>query len=1054
MGRSIAALALLLVAAAARAAAASVSPWAQVAGPGFVRVDTTGLPPPIYAVTQDASGFLWLGTGGGLARYDGYRFRLFAADPRDPHALPTGNIQSLVAGRNGQIYLGMLSRGIVQFDEATETFRAWHTDSAGRNGPRSGFVAALAQGPDGRIWIGGDGGLDAFDPRTHAFTPIALVAHGTQPTVQSLFVDREGALWTGTAQGLYFRPREGAAFRLFRFADGDDRRPFWGIAEDENGRLWVGSINRVFILDRGRHVIATLHASTGPQGLAYGPQRAIIEPLPGIMWIASTQGWMSVVDVAAHRVRRLLGNRNSPGSLSADIIYQWFRGSSGLIWVAGYNGGLQLYDPFNRGIYTLPADPTVTGLSNAQARGVVAAPDGLWVGALDGTLAELNPQHGIVHEFHLSKSIMAVLPKRDGGLWVGTQQGLCALDGADDLTCPAGPKEVSTAWIRTVLDTPEHLWIATDTGLVVKDNATGKVSVYHNGDPHTVLSSGSIRAMFRDRQNRIWVGTVNGLRLLDAKTGHVLSIRLARGSVLDPITIMSIVQDNERRIWAGAYGGPSYVLRETAPGTFTVRRIGRAEGLPSESIDALGVDPQGRIWASLDSPGAGIAVIDPVTFHARSFGPADGASLDENAVGSVTRARDGTIFFGGIKGVTAIAPGAQAAKPVVPPLVVTALKAGGRALPIRRAEENGGAIVLTPESRSLSVEFAALDYAAPLTVDYAYTLEGFDRQWLDADPAHRIATYTNLPPGDYTLRVRAVSALGLWSGREFALRVRALPAWYETWWFRALLAIAILLAGFGVHALRTAALRRRQRQLEALVEERTRELEQMTLTDPLTGLRNRRFLTQHLETDVAITVRRYEEWLESPATAPPHDADLIFFVVDIDHFKAVNDQLGHHAGDLVLAQMRERLEEVFRESDVIVRWGGEEFVAVARGSERSDAPNIAERLLQAVAQRPFVLADGAPLPKTISIGFAAFPFVPSAPRALSWAAVIDIADHALYMAKESSRNTWFGLAATHRTDATTIVARLATGAQELVAEGSIEVLSRSQVADRAAAVGG
>jgi len=183
-------------------------------------------------------------------------------------------------------------------------------------------------------------------------------------------------------------------------------------------------------------------------------------------------------------------------------------------------------------------------------------------------------------------------------------------------------------------------------------------------------------------------------------------------------------------------------------------------------------------------------------------------------------------------------------------------------------------------------------------------------------------------------------------------------------------------------------------------------LEQASLTDPLTGLRNRRFLQEHLGLDVAQALRRYG----GGSDAPIAEADLLFFLVDIDHFKQVNDARGHAAGDAVLVQMRERLASVFRETDYLVRWGGEEFLVVARASSRSAAADLAERLRAAVASRPFVLDDGQPLTKTCSIGYAALPFFTGDPSAVPWEEVVDIADTGLYMAKRNGRNAWVGLA--------------------------------------------
>jgi diguanylate cyclase (GGDEF)-like protein len=282
----------------------------------------------------------------------------------------------------------------------------------------------------------------------------------------------------------------------------------------------------------------------------------------------------------------------------------------------------------------------------------------------------------------------------------------------------------------------------------------------------------------------------------------------------------------------------------------------------------------------------------------------------------------------------------------------------------------------------------------------------------------------------------------------FRLGVRALPAWYETWWFRALLAALLIFAAYLAHRVRTAVLLRRQRELEAVVDDRTHELseanaklQELSLSDPLTGLRNRRFLAQHLQADIVRTLRRYDDWRANPVGDPPQNADILFFLIDLDHFKVVNDRYGHNAGDLVLVQMRERLQEVFRESDFVVRWGGDEFLTVSRDSGRSEAGAIAERIRDAVASRAFTLSSEQSISASVSVGFAAFPFVPSAPSTVSWYQVVGLADHALYMAKKAGRNTWFGLAATKDTYSK-LRSRPEISAEELVRAGALEVLTR------------
>jgi diguanylate cyclase (GGDEF)-like protein/PAS domain S-box-containing protein len=203
------------------------------------------------------------------------------------------------------------------------------------------------------------------------------------------------------------------------------------------------------------------------------------------------------------------------------------------------------------------------------------------------------------------------------------------------------------------------------------------------------------------------------------------------------------------------------------------------------------------------------------------------------------------------------------------------------------------------------------------------------------------------------------------------------------------------------------ALRQRNEELELA----HLALQEASSTDPLTGLRNRRFVTAQLDDDASLCLRRYGQWLTRQAGPRPQRADLGFYLLDLDDFKAVNDSLGHAAGDQVLSQVGDCLRSVFRDSDYLVRWGGEEFLVVARDSDRAEAAQVAERIRQAMASWHFSLAGGQTLQRTCSVGFASYPFEPRHPEAVGWQQVIDLADMALYQAKRGGRNTWRGLVA-------------------------------------------
>jgi len=236
-----------------------------------------------------------------------------------------------------------------------------------------------------------------------------------------------------------------------------------------------------------------------------------------------------------------------------------------------------------------------------------------------------------------------------------------------------------------------------------------------------------------------------------------------------------------------------------------------------------------------------------------------------------------------------------------------------------------------------------------------------------------------------------------------------------------------------------------RRDLERKVAERTAELseanqrlEALSLTDSLTGLRNRRYLFQTVEAELAVALRAYRDAAE--AGRPPEQADVVFYVLDLDDFKSVNDEYGHAAGDRILGQVARILEETSRASDVVIRWGGEEFLILSRRVDRAGAGAFAQRVCDAVRDHVFVADEGLTLRRTCSVGFAPFPFVPRDPRAVSWDQVVGLADQAAYVAKRGGRDAWVGVAANDSTPPEAVRSDAAT-LDLLVAEGVLEIVS-------------
>lgn len=308
------------------------------------------------------------------------------------------------------------------------------------------------------------------------------------------------------------------------------------------------------------------------------------------------------------------------------------------------------------------------------------------------------------------------------------------------------------------------------------------------------------------------------------------------------------------------------------------------------------------------------------------------------------------------------------------------------------------------EENELVFEFASSHYAKAGTTRYRYFLQGFDKGWSEADLANSKA-YTNLPEGVYQFHVRAEGLDGV-QASEALYRFRILAPWYRTWWAYCLWLLLFALAVVVSFRFYTLHLRREKQHLEELVAQRTRELRDASLTDPLTGLRNRRFISEVLHNDVAAFVgyKNYVLNAENPREGMTGKEVFGLFLMDMDHFKHVNDSYGHDAGDKVLKQFSEILLSLVRKDDVVIRLGGEEFLVVLKKTKPHYLDTFAKKVLEAVAARPFDIGDGQIIRKTCSIGYACFPMFHGHPELLSFEQCMMVADMAMYHAKHQGRN--------------------------------------------------
>lgn len=973
----------------------------------------------VSALSQDGSGFIWVGTSVGLVRFDGYQLKAVAMHNERRRQMGTSFVRSVLAARDGRLWVGTESEGLGLYDPAADRWTYFRADAANPHAVAPGTVRALAQDRDGSIWVGTiGGGLDRVDPAKAQFQHFRRATGGIpDDRIQTLLLDRRGQVWAGTWNGLA-RLSPGAERFAPVFSDPAVPRQLAGkivsmLAEAPDGRIWVGTQQGDLIIIDPVSGAGQVLQRPEPAG---GGKASSVYALAGLneqeLWVGTATGveLRAVKDGAL--IKQLRQDNARPWGLSANDVRVLLRDAAGYVWVGTYGGGLLRHNPNAAGLWVRRSDAAADSVfGDADVRSLLQTRSGeIWVGTNERGVAvmdtrlqvvgEIRPRPGASKQFQGGR-VGGMAQALDGAVWVGTDTTVYEFSPSRQLLSVHTAGKGRTRCVRGGRD--GVVWIGTQDGLYRHDPVTRSLSRVPLADGNSL--NGDVNALVEGADGALWVGGESGLYRIDVG-GQVLQPVLAQaGEDLASRSILGLLIDAKQRIWVDTAAGLHQMLAWNGKEA-RFDRVSERHGFGARGFGAnLLADAQGRLWTHR-------AMFDPATGSYYEFSPADGADMGTGWFRAYTQLADGRMLFGGSKGMLVIEPDQFKRWAFAPPVVPTELRVDGERRPLANL---AGGLTLAPGERGFSLEFAALDYSSPTRNHYRYRLQGLDGDWTETDADFRVASYSNLSPGEYQLVVRGSNRVGDWSPHTLNLTVRVQPAWWQTWWARLLGAAGLSACVYLLVQWRTAYLQRQQLALEAKVRERTEELESLSralqessLTDPLTGLRNRRFLADHIEADVAMAVRRHESHLQHGAPLPA-DADLVFFLVDVDHFKQVNDQHGHSAGDAVLQQMRARLQAVFRDADYLVRWGGEEFLIVARGTARSHAAELAERARAMVADQPFVLDDGRLLSKTCSVGFACFPLAPQWARALDWSSVVDVADAALYAVKRGGRNGWLGV---------------------------------------------
>jgi len=766
-------------------------------GPGVERVRFFALgleaglaQPTARAIAQDHDGFLWIGSQDGLSRYDGHEFEVFRRDTRSSAGLSDNHITALAVDAEGVLWIGTQSGGLSRRDPRSGSITRASREFG--KGDRVSFeqIEALLWHERVGLLVASAGGL-IQRRQGDRWEVLELGLDRSTGPVRSLRVSRQGDLMIAARNGAW--RCKGTLECGPAFVDAEDRAiDAYDLLDDADGSLWLASTERgIFHYTANGELIERIHRD-GNEGRRLGDDstRSLLTDRAGRLWIANNNG-VSRLSSDRKQLRNWHPRPTGIGGLPTGRLHTLFEDRSGLLWFGTWTEGLALLDPATESFLSISSDRSQPGaLPSDVISALLPAADGsLWMGqGSTGGLVRFDLQRGVVERFlhdpedpnSLSHNFVQHLTfDREGRLWVATRGGglnRMRVDGSGFDRFQNQPDDpgslANDQLVSLYADSDNTLWISTlDSGLDrLCNGCTEFVHYRHRADDRTSISSDNLNSVYEDTDGRFWVALrPGGINLLDRKSGHFDGVQ---SEPTDPSSLSSnavtvLFEDSRHTLWVGTQGGGVNRVESMASGVPRFRRLSRADGLGADAVGSMFEDARGRLWAGTT---AGLSRIDPERWQSENFGGRDGAQTGGYFIGSQARLPNGSMAFGGLRGVTILDPEKLPARQTPGRVVLT--RARSSAAPdldqdsLRLADRirHDGSLRLGHPARDLNFEFSALALNAPEGLRYRYRLDGLDTDWVYSEPRRRFAAYTNLPSGSYQFRVQAT--IGALTGPE------------------------------------------------------------------------------------------------------------------------------------------------------------------------------------------------------------------------------------------------------------------------------------------------
>ena len=805
---------------------------------------------------QDSKGFMWFGTRDGLNKYDGYKFIVYKPDTAK-NTISNGYIWDIAEDRNGNIWIATMGGGLNKYDYKKNKFTNFKSDPKNPNTISSNLVTSLAYDDDGKLWIGTeDAGVCTFDESTGKFTRYNVRndgKHVSDALIHEIFKDSDGNMWIGTDKGglNLFNPQT-KTFTVFK---NNSKEPtslshnnVWAIFEDHDNNFWIGtSGGGLNLMDRSTGRFTSIkHDPRNKNSLANNTAHAINQDNEGNLWIGSENAGLTIFNFKANTFQRYAQDELDNTSLTNSSIHSIFKDAKGNMWVGTFSGGV-CYLNSDANKFAHFKHTSGNSLSNNKVLCIYEdSGNNIWVGTDGGGLNMYNPKTG---EFTVYKNqpgnpnsicgnyVLNVREDSQGNLWIGTWgDGITVYNRKKNtykhfrnIPGKEGSLSLNHAW-NIFEDSQKNMWVGTfGGGLNLFDPSTGTFSAFiHSDKDPASINDDKVQCIVEDKIGNLIIGTHGGgINIFDKQTKKFTHYNHdPKKNSLSNNNVSGIFQDKDQNLWIATMGGLNFFDRITKQ--FTVYTT--THGLPNNVIFGILEDESGDLWISTNK---GLSRFNLATKKFKNYAVSDGLQSNEFKEMAYCKTRSGEMYFGGHNGFNKFFPNDIQDYSFEPPLVLTDFQIFNKEVPIAQDEQDPSplkqhinetrSITLPYKNSVISFEFASLNYTIPEKKAYAYKLEGFDEQWNDVG-TKRSATYTNLEPGTYTLKVRGMNNEGQWTSKELWLKLTITPPFWMTWWFKAFAIMFFIGATAAFLLFRINIVKAQKIRLEQQVEDRTQRL--------------------------------------------------------------------------------------------------------------------------------------------------------------------------------------------------------------------------------------